>query len=90
MVMELYVLLLTRLVFPDVAVGPFLPANHATAASWSRTIIFDRDEIEEVRQGKHGVRSAKQAIGIGLSQARRDEVGHCVQLHSVQMSAKES
>jgi len=32
---------------------------------------FVHDEIEKVRQGKHGVRSAKQAIAIGLSEARR-------------------
>jgi hypothetical protein len=32
---------------------------------------FVREEIEHIRQGKHGARSAKQAIAIGLSQARR-------------------
>jgi hypothetical protein len=32
---------------------------------------FVREEIERVRQGEHGVRSTKQAIAIGLSQARR-------------------
>lgn len=32
---------------------------------------FVREEIEHVRHGKHGVRSAKQAIAIGLSKARR-------------------
>lgn len=32
---------------------------------------FVREEIEHVREGKHGVRSAKQAISIGLSKARR-------------------
>ncbi len=32
---------------------------------------FVRQEIEHVRDGKHGVRSAKQAIAIGLSEARR-------------------
>jgi hypothetical protein len=32
---------------------------------------FVREEIEHVREGKHGVRSAKQAITIGLSKARR-------------------
>jgi hypothetical protein len=32
---------------------------------------FVRDEIEKVRHGEHGVRSAKQAIAIGLSEARR-------------------
>ena len=32
---------------------------------------FVREEIEHVRAGKHGARSAKQAIAIGLSKARR-------------------
>src|SRR4030095_5473222 len=32
---------------------------------------FVHDEIEKVRKGKHGVRSVKQAIAIGLSEARR-------------------
>jgi hypothetical protein len=32
---------------------------------------FVREEIEHVRQGKHGVRSSKQAVAIGLSKARR-------------------
>ena len=32
---------------------------------------FVREEIHHVRQGKHGARSNKQAIAIGLSKARR-------------------
>ena len=32
---------------------------------------FVEEEIEHVREGKHGARSAKQAIAIGLSKARR-------------------
>ena len=32
---------------------------------------FVREEIEHVREGKHGARSTKQAIAIGLSKARR-------------------
>ena len=32
---------------------------------------FVHEEIRHVRQGKHGARSAKQAIAIGLSKARR-------------------
>ncbi len=32
---------------------------------------FVREEIEHVKEGKHGARSAKQAIAIGLSKARR-------------------
>jgi hypothetical protein len=32
---------------------------------------FVHEEIEEIRRGKHGARSAQQAIAIGLSKARR-------------------
>ena len=32
---------------------------------------FVREEFHHVREGKHGVRSKKQAIAIGLSKARR-------------------
>ena len=32
---------------------------------------FVREEIEHVREGRHGARSTKQAIAIGLSKARR-------------------
>jgi hypothetical protein len=32
---------------------------------------FVREEFEHIKQGKHGARSAKQAIAIGLSKARR-------------------
>jgi len=32
---------------------------------------FVREEMHHVREGKHGVRSTKQAIAIGLSKARR-------------------
>ncbi len=32
---------------------------------------FVREEIHHVRRGKHGARSSKQAIAIGLSKARR-------------------
>ena len=32
---------------------------------------FVREEIEHIREGKHGARSAKQAIAIGLAKARR-------------------
>jgi len=32
---------------------------------------FVREEMEHIREGKHGARSAKQAIAIGLSKARR-------------------
>jgi hypothetical protein len=32
---------------------------------------FVHEEIEHVKEGKHGVRSTKQAVAIGLSKARR-------------------
>jgi uncharacterized protein DUF6496 len=32
---------------------------------------FVREEIDKIRRGEHGARSAKQAIAIGLSEARR-------------------
>src|SRR5207245_10241948 len=32
---------------------------------------FVREEMEHIREGKHGARSPKQAIAIGLSKARR-------------------
>src|SRR5579863_9708400 len=32
---------------------------------------FVREEINHIREGKHGARSTKQAIAIGLSKARR-------------------
>jgi hypothetical protein len=32
---------------------------------------FVREEIHHIRQGRHGARSAKQVIAIGLSKARR-------------------
>ena len=33
---------------------------------------FVREEMHHIREGKHGARSTKQAIAIGLSQARRN------------------
>ena len=35
---------------------------------------FVREEMDHIRKGKHGARSAKQAIAIGLSKARRSGV----------------
>src|SRR5258705_7983082 len=35
---------------------------------------FVRKEIHHIREGKHGARSTKQAIAIGLSKARRKGV----------------
>src|SRR6201984_2224709 len=36
---------------------------------------FVREEMDHIREGKHGARSTKQAIAIGLSKARRAGVG---------------
>ncbi len=47
---------------------------------------FVREEIHHVREGKHGARSTKQAIAIGLSKARRAGV----KLGSPPRSAKAS
>jgi hypothetical protein len=35
---------------------------------------FVREEMRHIREGKHGARSTKQAIAIGLSKARRSGV----------------
>ena len=35
---------------------------------------FVREEMDHIREGKHGARSTKQAIAIGLSKARRSGV----------------
>jgi len=35
---------------------------------------FVREEMEHIRRGKHGARSTKQAIAIGLSKARRSGI----------------
>jgi uncharacterized protein DUF6496 len=35
---------------------------------------FVREEMHHVREGRHGARSTKQAIAIGLSKARRSGV----------------
>ena len=41
------------------------------AAQETQAGEFVREEIHKIRRGEHGARSAKQAIAIGLSQARR-------------------
>src|SRR5438876_96997 len=50
---------------------------------------FVREEMHHIREGKHGARSTKQAIAIGLSKARRagvdppaPSVAACLQLSS--------
>ena len=46
-------------------------ARREGKASSTQAGEFVREEIEHVREGKHGARSTKQAIAIGLSKARR-------------------
>jgi hypothetical protein len=48
-----------------------LRAKRRGKAPSSQAGEFVREEIHHVREGKHGARSAKQAIAIGLSKARR-------------------
>src|SRR5579863_2748597 len=43
----------------------------AGKAASSQAGEFVREEFHHIREGKHGARSAKQAIAIGLSKARR-------------------
>ena len=45
--------------------------RHEGKAPSTQAGEFVREEIEHIREGKHGARSAKQAIAIGLSKARR-------------------
>lgn len=46
-------------------------AKRAGRAPTTQAGPFVREEVHHVREGKHGARSAKQAIAIGLSKARR-------------------
>lgn len=46
-------------------------AKRAGMSPSTQAGAFVHEEIEHVREGKHGARSAKQAIAIGLSKARR-------------------
>jgi hypothetical protein len=45
--------------------------QHAGKSSSTQAGEFVKEQVDKVRAGKHGVRSAKQAIAIGLSEARR-------------------
>lgn len=67
--------------FPTTNRGPVMPdrktirraqqdKREGKAAS-TQAGEFVREEIEHIRAGKHGARSTKQAIAIGLSKARR-------------------
>ena len=46
-------------------------AKHQGKAASTQAGEFVREEIRHIRAGVHGARSAKQAIAIGLSKARR-------------------
>jgi len=46
-------------------------AKRAGKSASTQAGEFVREEIHHVREGKHGARSSKQAIAIGLSKARR-------------------
>lgn len=51
---------------------------------------FVREEMEHIREGKHGARSTEQAIAIGLSKARRAGVKLPSPPASAKASTKES
>jgi hypothetical protein len=46
-------------------------AKHEGKAPTTQAGEFVREEMHHIREGKHGARSTKQAIAIGLSKARR-------------------
>jgi hypothetical protein len=46
-------------------------AKRAGKAPTTQAGAFVREEIDEIRRGRHGARSPQQAIAIGLSKARR-------------------
>lgn len=46
-------------------------AKHAGRAPATQAGPFVREEMHHIREGKHGARSTRQAIAIGLSKARR-------------------
>jgi hypothetical protein len=57
---------------PERAVGKRAQrARRQGKAATTQAGEFVREEIEHIREGKHGARSTKQAIAIGLSKARR-------------------
>jgi hypothetical protein len=49
-------------------------ARRSGKAPSTQAGAFVEEEMRHVRRGKHGARSAKQAIAIGLSKARRSGV----------------
>lgn len=51
-----------------------LKAKREGKAATTQAGEFVREEIEHIREGKHGARSPQQAIAIGLSKARRSGI----------------
>src|SRR2546423_15356441 len=54
----------------DTISGPARDAREGKSPS-TQAGEFVHEEIKHIREGKHGARSTKQAIAIGLSKARR-------------------
>ncbi len=50
-------------------------AKRAGKSSSTQAGAFVKEQIDHIREGRHGAKSAKQAIAIGLSEARRAGVG---------------
>jgi len=50
-------------------------AKRAGKSSSTQAGAFVKEQIDHIREGKHDAKSAKQAIAIGLSEARRAGVG---------------
>src|SRR5205823_2961166 len=49
-------------------------AKRAGKSASTQAGAFVKEQIDHVREGKHGAKSTKQAIAIGLSEARRSGV----------------
>lgn len=49
-------------------------AKRAGKAPTTQAGAYVREEVEHVREGKHGARSPQQAIAVGLSKARRSGI----------------
>jgi hypothetical protein len=49
-------------------------AKRAGKSASTQAGEFVKEQVDHIREGKHGAKSAKQAIAIGLSEARRSGV----------------
>jgi hypothetical protein len=49
-------------------------AKRAGKSSGTQAGAFVKEQMDHIREGKHGAKSAKQAVAIGLSEARRSGV----------------